>query len=358
MFPETYSSAHPWKDASHHAPFSLDRPRPAMDALGVSCKRASARFLLLKMVVSSAEPTYIRPACRSLRSPRQSSHPLSDAFQCWHVAPPVPNESLGLRLIPAEYTALSKLCLGEPLLPPDADITCGACGEPADIFGDHFLCCRKAGLVQRHRAIISQLWHIVKAAGHRAEVEVSLDGRTRPADLLLPHWQGGGPCAIDAAIVHPLAPSIPVHRVKDGSEAVVGMERIKLAKYSECCRESKVQFVPFVLSTFGKLGGESDRFYQHLAACFRPADTDFDSDRDLGSLYMQQLQVVLKREVARMLLQGQAGYSSSDVTVEQPLLADLVDDYDCLIAAEPSVCAELPLHPQSDRLSVAAHMSE
>ena len=136
------------------------------------------------------------------------------------------------------------------------------------------------------------------------------------------------------------------------------MDRIKLAKYSECCRESNVQFVPFVLLTFGKLGGEGDRFYQNLVAFFRHADPDFDSDRDLGSLYMQQLQVVLKRDVARMLLQGEAGYSSSDVTAEQPMPADLVDDYDRLIAAEPSVCAELPLHPQSDRLSVAAHMSE
>ena len=135
------------------------------------------------------------------------------------------------------------------------------------------------------------------------------------------------------------------------------MDRIKLAKYSECCRESNVQFVPFVLLTFGKLGGEGDRFYQNLVAFFRHADPDFDSDRDLGSLYMQQLQVVLKRDVARMLLQGEAGYSSSDVTAEQPMPADLVDDYDRLIAAEPSVCAELPLHPQSDRLSVAAHTS-
>ena len=73
---------------------------------------------------------------------------------------------------------------------------------------------------------------------------------------------------------------------------------------------------------------------------------------------MQQLQVVLKREVARMLLQGQAGYSSSNVTTEQPMLADLVGDYDCRIAAEPSVCAELPLHSQGDRRSVAAYMSE
>ena len=33
---------------------------------------------------------------------------------------------------------------------------------------------------------------------------------------------------------------------------------------------SNIQFIPFVLSIFGKLGGEGDHF-QHLASCFRPA---------------------------------------------------------------------------------------
>ena len=103
------------------------------------------------------------------------------------------------------------------------------------------------------------------------------------------------------------------------------MERVKFAKYADTCRESNVRFIPFVLSTFGKLGGEGDRFFQHLSSCFRPHDPDFDSDVPLGTLCMQQLQTVLRREVARMLLQGQAGYSSPDDV--QPALHDLLDDY-------------------------------
>ena len=70
---------------------------------------------------------------------------------------------------------------------------------------------------------------------------------------------------MDVAVVHPLAPTTPVCGVKDGSEAIAGMERVKIAKYPDACRESNIRFIPFVLSTFGKLGGEGDRFFQHLA---------------------------------------------------------------------------------------------
>ena len=61
---------------------------------------------------------------------------------------------------------------------------------------------------------------------------------------------------MDVAVVHPLAPSAPVCGVKDGSEAIAGMERVKFAKYADAYRESNIRFLPFVLSTFGKLGGE------------------------------------------------------------------------------------------------------
>ena len=105
------------------------------------------------------------------------------------------------------------------------------------------------------------------------------------------------------------------------------MERVKFAKYTDACRESNLRFIPFVLSTFGKLGGEGDRFFQHLASCFCPNDPDFDTDQHLGTLYMQQIQMVLRREVARMLLQGQAGYAAIENAGAASALNDLLDDY-------------------------------
>ena len=62
----------------------------------------------------------------------------------------------------------------------------------------------------------------------------------------------------------------------------------------------------------------------------RPADPDFDTDKSLGTLYMQQLQMVLRRETARMLLQGQAGHTVVEAAGEPSTLNDLLDDYERL----------------------------
>ena len=123
-----------------------------------------------------------------------------------------PVEALGLRVPPAEYTVLGKLQLGQAILPVDADLVCNQCGDCMDPFGDNLLCCKKGGLTQRHTAIVSHLWHVCTAAGFNVTCEVSLDGRTRPADLLLAHWTGRGPCAVDVAVVHPLALNSLSHR--------------------------------------------------------------------------------------------------------------------------------------------------
>ena len=155
-----------------------------------------------------------------------------------------PTETLGLRLQPDEFIILLKWWLGLPLLPPDQYAECSSCGEPLDIFGDHLLCCRKAGLIQRHNAVVQSLWHHCTAAGLHATPKVSIDGRTRPADLLLTHWKGGGPCALDIAVVHPLAPSISFATVKTRREAIDSMECIKRVKCAESCEKSNVAFMP------------------------------------------------------------------------------------------------------------------
>ena len=56
---------------------------------------------------------------------------------------------------------------------------------------------------------------------------------------------------------------------KNGSTSCHSLARF-LKRPKSGCRESNIQFIPFVLSIFGKLGGEGDHF-QHLASCFRPA---------------------------------------------------------------------------------------
>ena len=223
---------------------------------------------------------------------------------------PCPVENLGLQLTPSEFTILLKWWLGISLLPlddlDDPNVGCPSCGEAIDVYGDHFLCCRKGGMIQRHSAVVEHLWNIC------ANLEVSLTGRTRPADILLTHWKGAGPCAIDVAVVHPLAPSNNVANVKTGMEAVQDMERVKIQKYSRECAESNVTFVPFVLSTFGMLGSDAGQFFHHLTSAFRLSGSSDIEGSDVAFLYMSQLQITLKRQIARMLLQGTSGLGPTD----------------------------------------------
>ena len=126
--------------------------------------------------------------------------------------------------------------------------------------------------------------------------------------------------------INPVKKKQPGTSVKNGSELFAGMERVKFAKYANACWESNIRFIPFVFFTF-----EGDRFFQQ---------PDFDMDLHLGTLYMQQLQMVLRRETARMLLHGQAGYTSVDAAGEPLTLHDLLDDCARLWAGYPQAGAE------------------
>ena len=81
------------------------------------------------------------------------------------------------------------------------------------------------------------------------------------------------------------------------------MESVKHAKYTDCCRQSNVSLTAFVLSSFGMLGEEAERFFRCVCMARRRRALDDDDPQDVRR-YMQQLQITLKREVARMLLQG------------------------------------------------------
>ena len=61
--------------------------------------------------------------------------------------------------------------------------------------------------------------------------------------------------------------------------------------------------MPFALSTFGRLGPESQQLFHDLTRFLKRGDASL-SDSDPVRSRAQQLQLALMREVARMLLQG------------------------------------------------------
>ena len=67
---------------------------------------------------------------------------------------------------------------------------------------------------------------------------------------------------------------------------------------------SNMNFTPFVLTTFGKLGSGSAAFLSDLIKGLPKHDLMPLERLEQERQYQQQLQLALKREVARMLLQG------------------------------------------------------
>ena len=216
---------------------------------------------------------------------------------CW--LEPCPSESLGLRLSSSEFSILLKWWLGLPVMPDAPGCSCPLCGDAADIFGDHALACRRGGFYPRHTAVRSFLWHLGTAAGLRTTCEVGLGGLERPADVLFSHWKGGAPLAVDAVVVHPLNPSTPFSQVQSGEESLVTAEQEKRNKSESACQAAGVQFAPFALSTFGRMGDTAQSIFHDLVASMPDSRQGPEQSK-----FMQQLQLALKREIARMLLQG------------------------------------------------------
>ena len=77
---------------------------------------------------------------------------------------------------------------------------CPFCRQPADAFGDHFLCCDKYEFHSRHTAVVESLTRFSGAAGQWNEVGVA--GRERPADLFLERWCNGRASARSTSPLH------------------------------------------------------------------------------------------------------------------------------------------------------------
>jgi len=187
-------------------------------------------------------------------------------------------------------------------MPDFPGLRCPLCGDSMDVFGDHCLACSRSGFTQRHSALVSFLWHLATAASLSVKVEVGVGTSTRPGDIEISHWKGQGPLDVDVSVVHPLNPSVPYGSVKSGHEAVEEAEQGKRRKHGPTCAAAKVSFEPFGVSTFGILGNSASALFKDIIALLQAATKE--ERAALETLYGQQLQLALKRDIARMLLQG------------------------------------------------------
>jgi len=168
----------------------------------------------------------------------------SDSASSW--LEPCPASALGLSLVPAEFVVLCKWWLGISIVPP-AQVVCPSCGDAADCWGDHFLCCKQAGFYLRHNTIAQLVSHMAEAAGFVVLPGVQIYDDLRPADIMLSFWKGGRPLAIDISVCHPLAPSKPIQAIDNGVARASEVEDEKHHHYDPHVAAAHLQFTPFVL---------------------------------------------------------------------------------------------------------------
>ena len=73
----------------------------------------------------------------------------------------------------------------------------------------------------------------------------------RPADVLLPYWNGGKDAALDVTVVNPLQrATLPQAAIKPGHALQFAFER-KINGAAEDCRREGIDFVPLGVESFG-----------------------------------------------------------------------------------------------------------
>ena len=136
----------------------------------------------------------------------------------------IPSLRLNLHLEPAEFQIAVKWWLGIAVI----DIpVCSFCPSHAlDPLGHHALTCKHGGdVVSQHNRLRDVLLESCRLACLGPQVEAGSglghEGhRTRPADILIPHWDLGKPAALDLSVTSTLNSSMLMEAsVTSGSAA-------------------------------------------------------------------------------------------------------------------------------------------
>ena len=210
----------------------------------------------------------------------------------------IPNENLGFHFGVDVYKLLIKSLLGMQVLPEAAAGTpCDDCGQPLDIYGDHLLSCRYGGAWKRHNFVAATLNAIAVSAGITTSREVQINGKERPADLLLSRWDGNRDAAVDLTIRHNL---LPTAQWDLNQSAVAQAEEAKLTKYKDTCNAASVTFIPVGVDTFGATGPHAASFLGKLFTRYAKRAGRAE-ERYRGQHHRQRLSVALHKAKAEQL---------------------------------------------------------
>ena len=211
---------------------------------------------------------------------------------------------LDLTLSPNEMQAALQHRLGLPLSHPGE--ICAACNaRPLDKLGHHHLTCTSGShLVSRHNRVRDTFFSLCKMAGMSPSLEQGAfhRDRSRPADILAPHFSLGKPGAFDVTVVSPLS---SVNLSGAGSSDVVSTAAaVKHVENDPKCGELGWTCIPLAVDSYGQWCEEAHEAFAQIAQCLSTR-TKVGFSTCLSSIY-NSLGVVLARQNARSILAKRA----------------------------------------------------
>ena len=124
---------------------------------------------------------------------------------------------------------------------------CGKCGEVLDVYGDHAVTCKRNNFHTRHQLVVDALASVPTSADIPLEMDVAINGKERPADILARRLKGSAPLAIYITVVHPFTQTSDTTQ----HDRVSSAELAKHGQYDQLCRASGFSFNACGFSTFG-----------------------------------------------------------------------------------------------------------
>ena len=159
-----------------------------------------------------------------------------------------------LRLNSTHFSLAIRLRLG---LPPQDDLPAEcACGEDLKSNPDHFIVCRllrRTSATTRHDRVLYLLARLSRTVEIATRAEVPLEDQKRPDANFYLHNRT---IATDVSIIHPAAASYCKQAAKILGAAAI-REKEKKRDYSDQALAEGLDFIPFVLETFGGFGREA-----------------------------------------------------------------------------------------------------
>jgi len=217
----------------------------------------------------------------------------------WVNALPIPS----LKLTNPQISTIVRYWVGGTIF--EENLVCSKCAKELDTFGHHCFLCRSPDRVTRHNIIRDWLYNLCQQALLRPILEKAnlFDSKARPADVYLPCFFSGRGLAIDVSVYTPVQASLVPTSSSQPLAAAASAELQKRKKYVKDCETKGIDFIPFVLETYGAFGKE--------ALCFLKKITRIISNRSSLSFVsvfsdsIRSLSVALQRHNSLCILKRQ-----------------------------------------------------